>query len=201
MSLKGTHHQRSLMLIVAILALSALALSGCGSDKTAILGKWTQAGCENKSGRYLGMTASGWHEIEFLKGDTVILENNGSWNYSFPQSGYLNIGGNMGVTYQYEIKGNSLTMREGDDSCVFQRMGSSATQTAGSGTLLWALLVLLAAGAAIVYFLVRRGGRRKTAPAGTASPERPVQQAFCMHCGQPIQAGSRFCQHCGKPLL
>lgn len=71
----------------------------------------------------------------------------------------------------------------------------------GVSGFLWGLLFLLAAGAAIAYFLMRRGSQRKTAPADTASAGRSVQQAFCMHCGQPIQAGSRFCQHCGKPLL
>jgi hypothetical protein len=72
-------------------------------------------------------------------------------------------------------------------------------QTPGKGTggLLWVLLILLAAGAASVYFLMRRGSQRQTAPAGAASPVAP---AFCMHCGQPVQAGHKFCQHCGKPL-
>lgn len=75
-----------------------------------------------------------------------------------------------------------------------------ASGKGGSG-LLWVLLILLAAGAAIVYFVMRRGSQRQKAPAGAMSPAAPVPQAFCMHCGQPVQAGYKFCQHCGKPLL
>lgn len=191
---------RGRMIDVIILALLVLALGGCGNGKTAILGRWEQTGCDNKSGRFLGMTASGWYEIEFLKGDTVILKNNGSWTYSFPQTGFLNIGGNMGETYRYEIKGTSLTLREGEDFCVFQRIGGVASSGSGANALLWVLLILAAAGSAIVYLLVRRGSQRRAVPSGTASPAPPIPQAFCMHCGQPVQAGSRFCLHCGKPL-
>lgn len=183
-----------------ILALLVLALIGCTNDKTAILGRWEQTGCDNKSGRFLGMTASGWYEIEFLKGDTVILKNNGSWTYSFPQAGFLNIGGNMGETYQYEIKRDSLTLREGEDYCVFQRVGSNTSSNGGSDALLWVLLILLAASVAIVSLVMRRRSQRKTVPAGAMSPAAPGPQAFCLHCGQPVQAGSRFCMHCGEPL-
>jgi len=70
----------------------------------------------------------------------------------------------------------------------------------GAGGILWVLLILLAAGAAILYLLRRRASQRQTAPAGATSPVTPVPQAFCMHCGQPVQAGSKFCLHCGKPL-
>jgi hypothetical protein len=185
---------------VIFLLLLGLIVGGCGNDKTAILGRWEQTGCENKSGRFLGMTAANWDEVEFLKGDTVILKNNGSWAYSFPQNGYLNIGGNMGETYQYEIKRDSLTLREGEDHCVFQRIGSAAASGGGPSALLWVLLILLAAGAAGVYFIKRRGGQRETTPASAVTPTPPVPQAFCMHCGQPVQAGSKFCLHCGKPL-
>ncbi len=195
-----TRYYRGRMTDVIILALLVLALSGCVNNKTAILGRWEQTGCDNKSGRFLGMTASGWAEIEFLKGDTVILKNNGSWTYSFPQAGFLNIGGNMGVTYQYEIKGNLLTLREDEDYCVFRRVGSSASSGGGSNVLLWVLLILLAVGSAVVYLLARRGSQQRAASPGTASPAPPTPQAFCMHCGQPVQAGSRFCMHCGKPL-
>jgi len=69
-----------------------------------------------------------------------------------------------------------------------------------TGGLLWMLLIPLAAGAAIVYFLMRRGSQRQPAPVGAAPPAAPVAPAFCMHCGQPVQAGHKFCQHCGKPL-
>lgn len=195
-----TRHHGVQSLHVVFLLLVVLALGGCGNSKTAILGRWEQTGCDNKSGRFLGMTASGWYEIEFLKGDTVILKNNGSWTYSFPQTGFLNIGGNMGETYQYEIKGNSLTLREGEDFCVFQRIGGVASSGRGADALLWVLLILVAAGSAIVYLLVRRGSQRRAVPSGTASLAPPIPQAFCMHCGQPVQAGSRFCLHCGKPL-
>ena len=183
------------------LMLLGLIIGGCANDKTAILGRWEQTGCENSSGRYLGMTASRWYEIEFLKGDTVILDNDSSWNYSFPQNGYLNIGGNMGATYQYEITRDSLTLREGEDHCVFQRIESAAShQVADQARSYGCCSILLAAGAAGVYFIKRRGGQRETTPASVVTPTPPVPQAFCMHCGQPVQAGSKFCLHCGKPL-
>jgi len=196
----STRRQWSRVSGVVLLMLWGLIIGGCANNKTAILGRWEQTGCDNKSGRFLGMTASGWAEIEFLKGDTVILKNNGSWTYSFPQAGFLNIGGNMGVTYQYETKGDLLTLREDEDYCVFRRVGSAASSGGGSNVLLWVLLILLAVGSAVVYLFVRRGSQQRAAPPGTASPAPPTPQAFCMHCGQPVQAGSRFCLHCGKPL-
>lgn len=70
----------------------------------------------------------------------------------------------------------------------------------GASGLLWVLLILLAAGIVLVYLLRRRGSQRQAAPAGATSPAAPGPQAFCMHCGQPVQAGSKFCQHCGKAL-
>ena len=147
------------------------------------------------------MTAAHWDEVEFLKGDTVILENNGSWTYSFPQAGYLNIGGNMGETFKYEIEQGHV------DGCVkamsivtYRRLSGASSIGIGITELLLLLPVLLVAGAAGVYFIMRRGSQRRVAPAGTASPARSVPPAFCMHCGQPVQAGSKFCLHCGKPL-
>lgn len=196
-----TRYYRGRMTDVIILALLVFALSGCTNDKTAILGRWEQTGCEYKSERSMRLT-SYMDEMEFLKGDIVILRNSLPWSYSFPQDGWLNIGEKTGggETYQYEITKDSLTLRQGEDYCVYQRMGSAATAAAWPGALAWALIILLAAGVAGVLIIRRRGKPQGAAPAGDAAPARPVAQAFCMHCGQPVQAGSRFCLHCGKSL-
>ncbi len=96
----------------------------------------------------------------------------------------------LGMPYQLP----TWCFRVGQDAAPGQAPGEDASR------ILWALLILLAAGAAILYFFLRRASQRKATPAGVTSSVTPVRQAFCMHCGQPVQAGSRFCMHCGKPL-
>jgi len=149
---------------------------------------------------------------------------NGSWDYDwmefFEDGGYTDSWGNTRTwsmvssnrlklvrgfgagTFLYDVKitGNRLEITdEYGNSAVGTRVSSYETQNSGrsTGGPLWVLLIPLAAGAAIVYFLVRRRSQRPIAPADAAAPVAP---AFCMHCGQPVQAGHKFCQHCGKPL-
>jgi|GEM_PF-1813460 len=96
----------------------------------------------------------------------------------------------LGTPYQLP----TWCFKVSQDAAAGQAVGIGATE------LLLLLPFLLAAGAASVYFIMRRRSQRKAAPAGATSPATPVRQAFCMHCGRPVQAGSRFCMHCGKPL-
>ena len=56
------------------------------------------------------------------------------------------------------------------------------------------MLSILVAGG---YFAYRRGYLRMGGGA-TAAPGS--SGSFCLHCGQPIQAGARFCMSCGKEL-
>ena len=96
----------------------------------------------------------------------------------------------LGMPYQLA----TWCFKVGQDAASGQNSGES------TGGILWVLLILLAAGAAGVYFFLRRGSQEKAVPAGTVSPARSASPAFCMHCGKPLQAGSKFCLHCGKPL-
>ncbi len=86
--------------------------------------------------------------------------------------------------------------------CFKVSQDASSGQTPGGRTsgLWWVLLILLAAAAAGIYFIYRRGSQQKTTPADTMSSARSASPAFCMHCGQPVQTGSKFCLHCGKLL-
>lgn len=80
--------------------------------------------------------------------------------------------------------------------------GGAGSQPSGSEISFprWLLLVALAAAVAVVlgFFLLSR--RRAAAPRGARVAASRAALAFCMHCGQPVQPGSRFCMHCGKPL-
>lgn len=65
----------------------------------------------------------------------------------------------------------------------------------------WLLLAAVAAAVAVVLLvLFSLGRRRAAAPRGAHVAASRAAPAFCMHCGQPVQPGSRFCMHCGKPL-
>lgn len=90
-----TCHHGLQSLHVVFLLLIVFALSGCANNRTAILGRWEQTGCDNKSERSMRLT-SYMDEMEFLKGDIVVLRNSLPWSYSFPQNGWLNIGEETG---------------------------------------------------------------------------------------------------------
>lgn len=48
--------------------------------------------------------------------------------------------------------------------------------------------------------LAQQDNRVVAPPATPSPPARMANSVFCMHCGQPVQAGSKFCQYCGKAL-
>ena len=106
----------ALALIMVVVALWVVAFSARdgGTSSASIVGKWEQT--------YGNSLCSNWRTVEFLKGNIVILGNSGSWTYSFPQDGYLNVGGNMGETYMYEVGKDTLRLHRDDGYCDYVRL-------------------------------------------------------------------------------
>lgn len=187
---------RKLATMFWLVFLAVALLGGCGA-KNSIVGRWQFQSVK-------GSWDYQWMEF-FADGScTDSWGNSRTWN--MVSSNRLKLVAGFGAgTYLYDVKitGDKLEITdEYGNRAIGTRVGgaTSSGRSVSRDDFPWALLILLAAGAMVIVLLVRRRSRLKTAPAGATSPAAPSPQAFCMHCGQPVQPGSRFCMHCGKPL-
>jgi hypothetical protein len=169
-------------------------VGGCGA-KSSVVGRW-------QFQRVNGSWDYDW--IEFFKdgGCTDSWGNSRTWTMTSPNRLKLVAGFGAG-TYLYEVKitGDKMVITdEYGNSAMGTRLSGASSSRDAPGWLLWVVLILLAAGAVAAYLVYRRGRRRTTGPDYTAPKARSPSPSFCMHCGQPVQAGSKFCLHCGKAL-
>lgn len=183
-----------LTLLVCFVLLVPVLLGACGA-KSTIVGRWQFQTVK-------GSWDYDW--MEFFEDGSYTDDWGNSRTWAMVSNNRLKLDAGMAGTNLYDVKiaGNrmEITDKYGNSAIGMRVSGISPSDSKTSG-IVWMLLILLVAGAASIYFIYRRGSQRKAVAADITSLAHSASPAFCMHCGQPVQAGYKFCQHCGKPLL
>ncbi len=106
--------------IMVLLAIS-IALTGCGSQQSAIVGTWERVTPADQ----VPISFWGMEQIEFLSDGTFVLPefNNLSGKYSFPESDRIRLETTeVSFTYKFTLSGDRLVFDDGETTVEYKRI-------------------------------------------------------------------------------
>lgn len=104
-------------LLVIIISVSTITLFGCGSQQSALLGKWERVSTNITAFVIVP------DKVEFLQDGTFVLAGFASGKYSFPEGNRIKFDfGNGTFVYKYTLSGDTLILDMDGQTAEYKRV-------------------------------------------------------------------------------